>query len=216
MSNTGGKKVWASLVVGLAGGLLLYHSILWVNDLAITPRQEMEKQNELVATLQEENQQLFDELFKPRGEGMLSPYDGKPPYDESRDASLDVAEARKKALDEKKFLMVTFGANWCQDCRNLHRILKSEEVQDYTRDVFDFVNVDVGKFNQNTQLATELGVSLRRGIPVAIIFDTDGQVIGTTNERQLEPARRYSSMQLLKFVRDVAERSRILAPDAVQ
>ena len=216
MSKIGDKKVWASLVAGLAGGLLLYHSILWVNDLVIRPRQEMEKQDELVATLQEENQQLFDELFKPRGGGILPPYEGKAPYDESRDANLDVAEARKKALDEKKFLMVTFGANWCQDCRNLHRTLRSKEVQDYTRDIFDFVNVDVGKFNQNTGLATELGVSLRKGIPVAIIFDTDGQVIGTTNEGQLEPARRYSSRQILKFVRDVAERSRIVAPDAVQ
>lgn len=210
------KAVWISFVVGLAGGALLYHSVLTVNDLAIAPRQEMEEQNELVSKLQEENHQLYDELFKPREGGVLPPYESKPPYDESRDANLDVAEARKKALDEKKFLMVTFGANWCQDCRNLHRILKSEEVQDYTRDVFNFVNVDVGKFNQNTQLATELGVSLRRGIPVAIIFDTDGQVIGTTNEGQLEPARRYSSRQILKFVRDIAERSRILAPDAVQ
>ena len=216
MSRKPKNTVLISFVVGLAGGALLYHSVLSVNDLAITPRQEMEEQTELVSTLQEENQQLYEELFRPREGGVSPPYDGKPPYDESRDAHLDVAEARKKALDEKKFLMVTFGANWCQDCRNLHRTLKSEEVQDYTRDLFHFVNVDVGKFNQNTGLATELGVSLRKGIPVAIIFDTDGQVIGTTNEGQLEPARRYSSRQILKFVRDVAERSRILAPDAVQ
>ncbi len=44
----------------------------------------------------------------------------------------------------------------------------------------------------------------------------DGQVIGTTNEGQLEPARRYSSKQILKFMRDITERSRILAPDAVR
>ena len=59
-------------------------------------------------------------------------------------------------------------------------------------------------------------MSLTRGIPFAIFFDLQGQLIGTTNEGQLEPARRYSSKQILKFVRDIAERSRILAPDAVQ
>jgi hypothetical protein len=77
------------------------------------------------------------------------------------------------------------------------------------------VNVDVGKFNQNRDVAESLGVSLIRGIPVAVFFGPEGEVIGTTNEGQLEPARRYSSKQILKFVRDVAERDRILAPDSV-
>jgi thioredoxin 1 len=119
-------------------------------------------------------------------------------------------------MREERFLMVTFGVNWCRDCRNLHWILHRAEVQDYTRDLFQFVNVDVGKFNQNRQVAADLGVSLTRGIPVAVFFDPQGQIIGTTNEGQLEPARRYSSKQILKFVRDIAEQSRILAPDAVE
>jgi thioredoxin-like negative regulator of GroEL len=111
--------------------------------------------------------------------------------------------------------MVTFGANWCMDCRTLYRNLNNEEVADYARDLFLFVNVNVGKFNRNRQLADELGVDLSRGIPVAIFFDPDGRVIGTTNEGQLEPARRYSSKQILRFLRDIAERERVLAPDSV-
>ena len=83
---------------------------------------------------------------------------------------------------------------------------------DSLRQIGSLPGIWAGHMNEGT----ELGVSLRKGIPVAIIFDTDGKVIGTTNEGQLEPARRYSSRQILKFVRDVAERSRILAPDAVQ
>jgi hypothetical protein len=56
---------------------------------------------------------------------------------------------------------------------------------------------------------------LSRGIPVAIFFDPEGEVIGTTNEGQLEPSRHYSSKQILKFVRDIAEHSRVSAPDSV-
>jgi len=56
---------------------------------------------------------------------------------------------------------------------------------------------------------------LSRGIPVAIFFDPAGEVIGTTNDGQLEPARYYSSKQILKFVRDIVEHSRVLAPDSV-
>ena len=40
-------------------------------------------------------------------------------------------------------------------------------------------------------------------------------MIGTTNEGQLEPARRYTSKQILRFVRDIAERSQITTPDSV-
>ena len=203
-------------LVGVISGIIIYHFALILGDFELVSRSDMEQQQRKLAELEQDNLELTDELFRPRASFHGDLEEGDLPYDGDDDASDEVAAARNTALLEKKFLMVTFGANWCQDCRNLHRILKSEEVQDYTRDVFNFVNVDVGKFNQNTQLATELGVSLRRGIPVAIIFDTDGQVIGTTNEGQLEPARRYSSRQILKFVRDVAERSRILAPDAVQ
>jgi hypothetical protein len=86
----------------------------------------------------------------------------------------------------------------------------------YTDGVFHFANVDVGKFNRNSEVAKELGVDLARGIPVAIFFDPAGNKIGTTNDGQLEPARFYTSKQILKFVRDIAERSSIQAPDAVE
>ena len=112
--------------------------------------------------------------------------------------------------------MVTFGANWCIDCRTLYHHLKSDDVRAFTDDMLHFVHVDVGKFNRNRDVARELGVELTRGIPVAVFFDPDGREIGNTNEGQLEPARFYTSKQILKFVRDIVERSLITAPDSVQ
>ncbi len=53
------------------------------------------------------------------------------------------------------------------------------------------------------------------GFPVAIFFGPDGQLIGATNEAELEPARRYSSRQILMFLEDIAERSLIASPDFV-
>jgi len=89
-------------------------------------------------------------------------------------------------------------------------------VAEYTKDRFMFVNVDIGMFDRNRQVAAELGVTLSRGVPVAIFFDDRGEKIGATNNGELEPARYYTSQQILKFVRDIAERSRILAPNSVQ
>jgi len=139
----------------------------------------------------------------------------KPIFPEGVDASVEVAAARARAIEQGRYLMVTFGANWCMDCRTLYRNLNSDDVTAYTANRFLFVTVDIGKFNRNRQLAEELGVDLSRGIPVAVFFDPEGQLIGATNDGQLEPAQRYSSKQILRFMRDIVEREQVVAPDSI-
>ena len=198
----------------LAGGVICL-VVLRLSGLAVVSQHELDKQAQLVADLQKENYELTDDLFDYQGpDAVFDPTDL--PYDEFADAHAIVADARQQALQAGKFLMITFGANWCTDCRTLYHNLKTDDVMAYTDGVFHFANVDVGKFNRNREVAEELGVDLARGIPVAIFFDSAGIKIGTTNDGQLEPARFYTSKQILKFVRDIAEKSLIAAPDSVQ
>ena len=199
----------------MLSGALLYHSALWLGDFSLVSRERLEAQRRLLDELRAENLELTQDLFGPHVLPESETAGEPPPYAADADARGEVAAARSAAVEEGKFLMITFGANWCLDCRTLHRRLKSDDVTNYLQDRFMFVNVDVGKFNQNADLAKELGVTLSRGIPVAIFFDPDGQVIGTTNQGQLEPARRYTSKQILRFIRDITERSLITTPDSV-
>lgn len=204
-----------TFVGGIVVGVVIGVAALRLSGFALISQQELVRQSRLIADLQEENHELTDDLFAYQGPNVA--FDASDlPYKDVADASAAVALARQQALQDEMFLMVTFGANWCLDCRTLYKHLRSPEVQAFTLETFDFVNVDVGKFNTNVELATDLGVDLRRGIPVAIFFGPDGQVIGTTNEGQLEPARFYTSRQILKFVRDIVEKSLIAAPDSVQ
>ena len=202
-------------VAGIACGIALYHAALVFSEITLVSQGELREQQSLLEGLREENRELTEELFRPRDPLLPQLEEGKLPYDGSEDASENVQAARNAAVMDRQFLMVTFGANWCRDCRNLHLLLHSPEVQRYTEGVFHFVNVDVGKFNQNRHVAEALGVDLSRGIPVAIFFDPNGQLIGTTNDGQLEPARHYTSKQILKFMRGIAERSKISLPDGV-
>lgn len=202
-------------LAGLLVGLAAYQGVLLVGGKTPVSRETLAAQRAELAKLREENAELTEELFAPRAEGGIVFSRDDLPYDEDGDAEMLISNARAEAIAEGKFLMVTFGANWCLDCRTLHYHLSNPPVADYTRDLFRFVNVDVGKLNQNRDVAESLGVSLNRGIPVAIVFDPEGELVGTTNDGQLEPARHYSSMQILKFVRDIAERNRIVAPDDV-
>jgi thioredoxin 1 len=198
----------------LAGGVICL-LVLRMSGLAVVSQHELDEQAQLVADLQKENYELTDDLFDYQGpEAVFDPSDR--PYDESADAHAVVADARQHALQAGEFLMITFGANWCTDCRTLYQNLNSDGVKAYTDDLFHFANVDVGKFNRNRDVAEELGVDLALGIPVAIFFDSAGNKIGTTNEGQLETARFYTSKQILKFVRNIAEKSLITTPDSVQ
>ncbi len=209
------RKTGFAFLSGLILGLAGYHGALILSGQTPVSQESLAERQTELARLQEENLELTEELFQPRSaQGIVFSQD-ELPYDEEADAASSVSTARMEARAEGKFLMVTFGANWCLDCRTLHHHLNSEPVAGYARDLFRFVNVDVGKFNQNHDVAGSLGVSLSRGIPVAVFFDSEGKLIGTTNDGQLEPARHYSSKQILKFVRDVAERNQIIAPDAV-
>ena len=198
----------------LAGGVICL-ALLRLNGLAVVSQNDIDEQAQLIAGLRQENQELTDDLFNYQGpDAVFDPSDL--PYDETVDARATIAAARQEAQQAGLFLMITFGANWCMDCRTLYHHLKTEDVMAYTKDLFHFANVDVGKFNRNRDIAEELGVDLARGIPVAIFFDPAGNKIGTTNDGQLEPARYYSSRQILKFVRDVVEKSLITAPDSIQ
>jgi thiol-disulfide isomerase/thioredoxin len=198
----------------LAGGVICL-AVLRMSGLAVVSQHELDQQAQRVANLEKENYELTDDLFNFQGpDAMFDP--SNLPYDESADAHAVVADARQQALQSGEFLMITFGANWCMDCRTLYHNLESDEVMSYTDGIFHFANVDVGKFNRNRDVAEELGVDLARGIPVAIFFDPAGEKIGTTNDGQLEPARYYTSKQILKFVRDIAEKSLIGAPDSVR
>jgi len=208
-------RVGLAFVGGIVIGTVISLATLRLSGFALISQQELDEQFQLIAALQEENQVLTDDLFAyQKPEVMLDTSDL--PYKDEADASTAVTSARQRALDSKRFLMVTFGANWCIDCRTLYYQLRSPDVQAYTADTVDFVNVNVGNFDINIELAAQLGVDLRRGIPVALFFGPDGEVIGTTNEGQLKPARFYTSTQILKFIRDIVEKSLIAAPDSVQ
>ena len=76
--------------------------------------------------------------------------------------------------------------------------------------------IKVGYLPQEPQLDESKDV--RGNVEEALSEISDAQIsklIGTTNDGQLEPARHYSSQQILKFVRTIAERERIIAPDSV-
>ncbi len=135
------------------------------------------------------------------------------PYHADADPRKDLADAKNKAIKEHRLVMVIFGANWCPDCLALHRNLNEGATQEYAQHNFEVVNVDVGEKDRNLDFAKDLGVTLKKGIPVAAILQ-DGKVIATTNQGELESSRHYSPQQILAFMHEIVENRRVVFPAA--
>lgn len=133
------------------------------------------------------------------------------PYSEGRVSKEKVDKALAKARSQQKFLMVEFGANWCEDCIVLAQTLEKGETRKYFKTHFEVLRVDVGRFDHNLEIAKSLGVEMN-AIPTAVFFAPDGERVGATNKGELEPARKYGSKQIYEFLKDVAERRLITDP----
>lgn len=135
------------------------------------------------------------------------------PYRDSADSRQELTAAKQRAAAANHLVMVIFGANWCPDCVVLHRSLESGETEIYARQHFEFVAVNVGNFDKNLDLAKEFGVTLKKGIPAAVILAPDGTVVGMTNHGELEASRNYTPQQILGFMQDIVEKRQVVFPD---
>lgn len=131
---------------------------------------------------------------------------GPLPYDESADAKADVAHALSTAQQDKKPVLLVFGANWCPDCRELDKALhgKSQALIDGK---FIVVKVDVGHFDKNLELAESYGNPIKKGIPAAVLVSPANQVLYSTKAGELANARHMGDDGIYDFLNKVLPQS---------
>src|SRR5258708_3310883 len=111
-------------------------------------------------------------------------------YDEKADAPKAVAEALRRADAEGKRVLVDFGGNWCGDCLALDRLLRRPENEALLKASYLLVDVDIGRFDKNTDLAARYGVPLKKGVPALVVLDGKGQVVYAQRNGEFEAMRR--------------------------
>ena len=134
------------------------------------------------------------------------------PYDTKADAHRVLAAAQQRAKASKKYVMVIFGANWCEYCVVLHRLLDEPATKAYVDAHFEVVGVDLGRFDKQMDIAKTLKVDLDKGIPAAAFLSSDGSSIGNTNNGELEASRDYHSEMILHFLHEVVDNHKIAKP----
>ena len=93
------------------------------------------------------------------------------PYDAKVDAKAQVEAALTRAKASGKPVLIDFGANWCPDCRVLAGVLELPEMRGWVAQKFELVQVDVGRFDRNIDIATRFTGEKLGAIPAVFIVD---------------------------------------------
>ncbi|HEY4079167.1 MAG TPA: thioredoxin family protein [Burkholderiaceae bacterium] len=121
----------------------------------------------------------------------------KPVYNEQADARAELNVALAQAHAQKKNVLVVFGANWCPDCRSLSDRMSGPLARQMDRR-FVVLKVDVGRFTKNLDLAEQMGVPLKKGIPAVAVLKNNGEMASATSGGELADARSMGDEAVLK------------------
>ena len=121
----------------------------------------------------------------------------KPIYNEQADARAELNVALAQAHAQKKNVLVVFGANWCPDCRSLSERMYGPLASQMDKR-FVVLKVDVGRFTKNLDLAEQMGVPLKKGIPAVAVLKNNGEMASATGGGELADARSMGDAAVLK------------------
>lgn len=158
----------------------------------------------------------------PKGKKVAFPLDL---YDESADGAAQIREGIERAGRDNRRVLVMWGENRCGFCSEMHDLLTWEDVRlrDMLNAEYEFVKIDIGKFDKHLALAESFGVHLvpkaadpRRGTPeikamgapsLNIIDPASGRTVAVLagNDALARPMtmqRVYDEQKLLSFLAD--------------
>lgn len=125
------------------------------------------------------------------------------PYNDTADARADIKQALKQAADTHTSVIVVFGANWCPDCRELHHAMNNGDCASLMAKDFQIVDVSVGRFNKNLDVARSYGVPISKSIPAVAIISSANKVLYVTKEGELANARDMGDTGIYDFFKHV-------------
>jgi thioredoxin-related protein len=99
-------------------------------------------------------------------------------YNETADAKAQIAAALKSAAEDDIRVLVNWGANDAALCATFPQVQRAPEVSRKFADHYKLVYVDVGRLDNNVELAKSLGATLTAGsLPHFTVLDAKGAAL---------------------------------------
>lgn len=122
-------------------------------------------------------------------------------YPANVDAHAEIKEAEERAARDHKRLLLVFGANWCFDCHVLDLAFHRPDLAPILAANFEVVHVDLGPNEEkNADLVKQYEIPLNKGIPAMAVVDSDGKLIYSQKNGEVEDARAITPQILLDFL----------------
>ena len=122
-------------------------------------------------------------------------------YPADIDAHAEIKEAEERAARAHKRLLLVFGANWCFDCHVLDLAFHGPELSPVLTANYELVHIDLGPDeHKNADLVQQYEIPLDKGVPAMAVAESDGKLVFSQKNGEVEDARRLTPEVLLEFL----------------
>ncbi|MGC2298765.1 MAG: thioredoxin family protein [Acidobacteriaceae bacterium] len=121
-------------------------------------------------------------------------------YNEGADAHAEIRDALATAAREHKRVILDFGGNWCGDCQVLDIYFRQQPNAQLLQSNYVLVDIDIGRYDHNTDLADKYDVPLKRGVPALAVLDAHGRVLYSQKTGEFENMRHMDPNSVTSFL----------------
>ncbi len=121
-------------------------------------------------------------------------------YPASEQARADVASALQTAGTTHRRVILDFGGNWCPDCLALDHFFHDNTNAPLLEADYVLVHVNVGRMDQNLDLADRYEVPLKKGVPALAVLDADGTLLYSQKSGEFEAMRKMQASAVTDFL----------------
>ena len=121
-------------------------------------------------------------------------------YPDAAQAPADLRNALTQAAEEKKHVLVDFGGNWCPDCLVLDIYLHNPSNLALLERNYALVHVNIGRYDQNQNLAAQYNIPLSKGVPALAVLDSSGKPLYVQRNGEFEAMGRMDPDAVTGFL----------------
>jgi thiol:disulfide interchange protein len=121
-------------------------------------------------------------------------------YPDPAAAHAEIQVALRKAAHEHKRVLLDFGGNWCGDCHALDTYFRQSPNAELLKKNFVLVDVNIGRFDKNLDIAKGYEVPLEKGVPALAVLDAKGHVLFSQKNGEFEAMRSMEPGSVTEFL----------------
>lgn len=124
------------------------------------------------------------------------------PYKEEKVSLNELKEFIKKSVDQNKQSLIIFGANWCPDAKFLEAVMQLPTVNSFLKKYVNILNIDIRKYEINTELFNFFDSDIKDGIPRVFIMNKRGLNINLDSNDTMRKARELSTQEIFNYFQE--------------